>query len=91
MVAWNSALSPSPPVCSDGLTVDLTPPTFEGVTIPGIRTEGGLARVAGGEVWLVGMDRTRRLVQGGRGNSSCTSVATEVQDLSTYPISEGER
>ena len=41
VVAWNAALSPSTPVCSDGLTVDTTPPLFEGVFIPGGMVEAG--------------------------------------------------
>ncbi len=91
VVAWSNALSPSPPVCSDGLTVDLTPPTFQGVSIPGIRTEGGVAQLPNGEVWLVGGDRVRTLVEGGRNNSSCAAIATTIADLSTYPIIEGTR
>jgi len=62
-----------------------------GVSIPGISLEGGLVEAADGEVWLVGEDRTRKLVEGGRGNSTCTSLASAARDLSTYPIQEGQR
>lgn len=83
MVAWNSALSASEPVCSDGLTVDVVPPVFEGVVIPGGVVEGGLARDADGVVWWVGRDRTRELVREGQQSAACIATAT---DLSTYPV-----
>ena len=88
VVAWNAALSPSDPVCSDGLTVDVTPPVFEGVSIPSARVEFGLVWVSGAEVWLVGEDRIRRLVSGGKYSETCIGTASVVQDLSSYPISE---
>ena len=68
--------------------MDVTPPIFVGVSIPGIISEGGLVQAADGEVWLVGADRTRRLVESGRVNSTCTSVASSTHELSTFPIGQ---
>lgn len=89
VVAWNAALSPSVPVCSDGVIVDTTAPVFEGVVIPGAVVESGLAQDMQGRVWLVGRDRWRDLVQGGGQRSECTSRSTFVPDLSAYPIRGG--
>lgn len=84
-MAWNAALSPSAPVCSDGLTVDTTPPTFEGVSIPGGVVEAGLVQDRNERVWLIGRDRSRVQVEEA---SFCNSAATLVSDqfLSAYPI-----
>ena len=34
VVAYNSALQPSKPACSDGITIDQTPPVIEEITVP---------------------------------------------------------
>ncbi len=85
-MAWNGALSPSAPVCSDGLTVDTTPPVFGGVVIPGGMVEAGLVQDDGGRVWLIGEDRGRVMVEDE--DSACSNLATPVSDqfLSTFPI-----
>ena len=90
MVAWNSALSPSSPVCSDGLTVDTTPPVFEGVIIPGARVGAGLAYGMDERVWLIGSDRSRVLVEDDT-TEQCRNRATFLPDetLSTFPIAPG--
>ena len=87
VVAWNTALSPSDPVCSDGVTVDETPPELEGVVIPGGVVQGGLVQDVSGEVWLISEDRSRKVVTGGEDNAVCISKATPTPDLSAYPIS----
>lgn len=88
MVAWNSALTPSQPVCSDGLTVDLLPPVFGGVVIPGAVVAGGLARDAEGVVWWVGPDRTREMVREGQESPECIAIATPFPDVdvTSYPV-----
>ena len=85
VVAWSTALTPSTPVCSNGLTVDLDPPIFQGVVVPGAVVEGGLARDAGDVVWWVGPDRQRELVRERAESSQCVARAT-VTDLSAYPV-----
>lgn len=89
-MAWNEALSPSEPICSDGITVDTNLPEFGGVIIPGGVSEGGLARDISGRVWLIGRDRQRVLVRGGEHVSACTSSSRAPTDLSEYPIQEGD-
>lgn len=86
VVAYNNAFRPSAVVCSDGITVDVTEPYFEGVSIPRAVITPGLARSTDGVVWLIGPNRERRLV---RENEGCTSQSSLIsaQELSKYPVS----
>ena len=84
VVAYNNALQPSQPVCSDGVTVDLTPPTFVGVSIPGARVKPGLVVDSGGQYWLVEEDRERVMIDGYSG--WCANSSVLVEDLSAFPI-----
>nr|KAG5709290.1 hypothetical protein BaRGS_018042 [Batillaria attramentaria] len=44
VVAYNSAIEPSDPVCSDGVTVDVTAPAVSGVYVEGAYIVAGLVR-----------------------------------------------
>ena len=59
VVAYNRALEPSRPVCSDGVVVDPSPPRLEAVVLAGARAWPGLARDDQGRVWLIDADRRR--------------------------------
>ncbi len=85
MVAWNHALSPSTPVCSDGVTIDTVPPTVESVVIPGAVVGRGLGVDGRGQVWMIEKDRQRVLVTGGSERSECNG-ATLIPDISLYPL-----
>lgn len=84
VVAYNNALRPSVPVCSDGITTDTAPPSFEGVVIPGAVVAPGLALGPEGEVWLIDSNRERLLAE--EPSEMCTDQATPLSDLSQYPI-----
>ena len=84
VVAYNQALQPSTPVCSDGVTIDTVPPEFMGVVIPGAVVDAGLVRDVTGEVWYVRADRVRVWV--GSGVGACLNRSTLLDDLSAYPI-----
>ena len=84
VVAYNNALRPSPPVCSDGITTDTAPPSFEGVVIPGAVVSPGLALGPEGQVWLIDSNRERLLAAGP--SELCVDRATPLDDLSQYPI-----
>ncbi len=87
VVAYNNALQPSEPVCSDGITVDNVSPVFEGIRIPGSVVEPGLVvSWSLGEVWLVEGDRQRVYVGRATENEVCVNRSTPVDDLSQYPI-----
>ncbi|KAK7500608.1 hypothetical protein BaRGS_00008183, partial [Batillaria attramentaria] len=63
VVAYNSAIEPSDPVCSDGVTVDVTAPAVSEVYVEGAYIAAGLVRqVDSDNIWLVDVDRRRRLV-----------------------------
>ena len=63
VVAYNRALEPSNPVCSDGITVDTTKHTVREVSISGARVVGGLV-TDGTNHWVLGNDRTLRQIDG---------------------------
>eukprot|EP00058_Branchiostoma_floridae_P013160 XP_002598648.1 hypothetical protein BRAFLDRAFT_67046 [Branchiostoma floridae] len=62
VVAYNHALDPSPPVCSDGVTVDVTAPSLTAIHIDHIAVRPGVVKDAGGNVWLINQRRHRVLV-----------------------------
>ena len=62
VVAYNSALGRSDPVCSDGVFVDSTPPEVSEVAILDSRIVGGLVKDEN-TVWLVKNDRRRLQIQ----------------------------
>ena len=86
VVAYNNALQPSSAVCSDGITVDLTPPTFMGVSIPGARVKPGLVVDSGGQFWLVERERERVMVDGYSGWCANSSTLMDDLELSAFPI-----
>ena len=63
VTAFNSALEPSAPVCSDGVLVDTRPPAVGSLYVAGARVAGGVVPGPGlTEVWFVDSERRRRLV-----------------------------
>jgi len=63
VVAFNRALEPSVPVCSDGVTVDTSTPSVKEVMLENVRIRGGLVTNSGKtNVWVLGNDRIRRQV-----------------------------
>ncbi|XP_078701246.1 uncharacterized protein LOC144927586 [Branchiostoma floridae x Branchiostoma belcheri] len=62
VVAYNHALDPSAPVCSDGVTVDVTPPTLTAIHVDHLAVRPGVVKDAGGDVWLIDQRRHRVLV-----------------------------
>jgi len=63
VVAFNRALEPSVPVCSDGVTVDTSKPYVKEVVLENVRIHGGLVTNSGKtNVWVLGNDRIRRQV-----------------------------
>ncbi|XP_078700910.1 uncharacterized protein LOC144927390 [Branchiostoma floridae x Branchiostoma belcheri] len=62
VVAYNHALDPSVPVCSDGVTVDVTPPTLTAIHVDHLAVRPGVVKDADGDVWLIDQRRHRVLV-----------------------------
>ena len=84
VVAYNNALRPSVPVCSDGITIDTAPPSFEGVVIPGAVVSPGLVLGPEDQVWFIDSNRERVMAEGQ--SEVCISRSTPLSDLSQYPI-----
>ncbi|XP_046557203.1 uncharacterized protein LOC124266453 [Haliotis rubra] len=86
VVAFNRALEASDPVCSDGVTVDTTPPSVSEVAVRDSRVMEGLAKSSDNVVWYIDAHRRRTLVVSP--DDSCSSKATPVDDkrLSLFPI-----
>ncbi|XP_046562882.1 uncharacterized protein LOC124271765 [Haliotis rubra] len=86
VVAFNRALEASDPVCSDGVTVDTTPPSVSEVAVRDSRVMEGLVKSSDKVVWFIDAHRRRTLVVNPDG--SCSSKATPVDDkrLFLFPI-----
>jgi len=63
VVAYNKALEPSEPVCSDGVTVDTTAPEIHEVSIENSWTKDGLVKDSTGQVWYIDRNRFRVLLE----------------------------
>ncbi|XP_055997828.1 uncharacterized protein LOC125647098 [Ostrea edulis] len=84
VVAYNRALEPSEPVCSDGVTVTTTKPSVQEVNIEGASITGGLVTdKTKTNFWIVTSNRFRRLIKDP--TSDCTSKATILSDLDLLP------
>ena len=59
VMAYNAALEPSSPVCSDGVTIDLTPPILEAVAVIGLWTKEGMAKDDDGQLWFINQHREK--------------------------------
>nr|XP_034314147.1 uncharacterized protein LOC105348718 isoform X1 [Crassostrea gigas] len=84
VVAYNRALEPSEPVCSDGVTVTTAVPSVKEVNIEGATTTGGLVTdTTNSNYWIVTSNRFRRLIKDP--TSDCITKATVVADLDLLP------
>ncbi|XP_078574183.1 uncharacterized protein LOC144860694 [Branchiostoma floridae x Branchiostoma japonicum] len=62
VVAYNPALTPSQPVCSDGITVDISPPSVRHIKLSGFHARPGLVSDIEGNVWIVDEKGEREIV-----------------------------
>ncbi|XP_025086756.1 uncharacterized protein LOC112559635 [Pomacea canaliculata] len=85
VVAFNSAIEPSSPVCSDGVTVDQTSPKMSRVYVAGAYIAPGLIRASDNHTWLVTSDRTIRLVE--NPDQACINKATPGLSVDFFPLS----
>ncbi|CAH1259452.1 Hypp2286 [Branchiostoma lanceolatum] len=80
VVAFNRALEPSDPVCSDGVTVDTTPPVLTEVVVDSAHFKPGLLRDGDGNVWLVDRNGYRQPDPG------CGNVSRQEDDIEIWPL-----
>ena len=59
VVAYNRAIDPSDPVCSDGVVIDDTPPTLREIFLDNVRISAGIIKNSNGDVFYVNHQRYR--------------------------------
>lgn len=72
VVAYNHALIPSIPVCSDGVLIDTSIPTISEFRVNRSKVQPRLLQDNDGIIWLLNGDRTRQRVE--TASEVCRSV-----------------
>ncbi|CAC5360413.1 unnamed protein product [Mytilus coruscus] len=84
VVAYNRALDPSDPVCSDGVTVDSSVPGVQEIVVENSQITGGLIKDSTStNYYILGSNRMRRLIP--NPTAVCVSRATLLNDIDLYP------
>ncbi|XP_069133969.1 uncharacterized protein [Argopecten irradians] len=84
VVAYNHALEPSTPVCSDGVTVDSGVTSVSEISVATAMVRGGLVTDSGATaVWILDTDRSIRKLS--TVTPACLAKATVVADLDLFP------
>ncbi|XP_019617771.1 PREDICTED: uncharacterized protein LOC109465072 [Branchiostoma belcheri] len=83
IIAFNSALEPSEPVCSDGVTIDVTPPVITDLSVDNLHYTPGVIRGKDGVVWLVDSSGLRHPIN--QPSPTCRNVSQEVDDVNLWP------
>ncbi|KAI8519531.1 hypothetical protein Bbelb_027880 [Branchiostoma belcheri] len=86
VVAYNPALTPSQPACSDGVTVDASPPSVRHVKLTGFHARPGLVSDDGGNVWIMNRNGEREVVTDPP--ESCRNASRHVKDIELWQIAE---
>ncbi|XP_071082513.1 uncharacterized protein [Haliotis cracherodii] len=86
VVAYNRALEESDPVCSDGVTLDDTPPAVGQIAVAASSIAPGLVTTSSGMVWFIDNHRRRSRVT--EPNTQCRSKGTAIDaaELEKFPI-----
>ena len=56
VIAYNHALEPSIPICTDGVTIDKNPPNVSQVRVHNSRIRGALINDTRNQIWIVNKD-----------------------------------
>ncbi|XP_071954211.1 uncharacterized protein [Antedon mediterranea] len=88
VVAFNNAVDPSNPVCSDGVTVDSSPPTLRDVIVENLYIRPGLVTINddNSTVWFISPDLKRSLVESPSEECSSSSRKIDEATLSMIPV-----
>ncbi|KAK3612523.1 hypothetical protein CHS0354_024495 [Potamilus streckersoni] len=89
VAAYNHALEPSKPVCSDGISIDTSLPLVSEIHIEHVRIRGGLVKDVNDSIWY--LDENRNLYKVTNASMSCRSKASRKtsEELSLYPRFRG--
>ncbi|XP_071784665.1 uncharacterized protein [Asterias amurensis] len=83
VIAYNRALEPSVPICSDGVMIDTSPPELSNISISDSRMRPGLAKDSEGRVWFINEHRMKTELL--NVSDMCRSKVTVVSDITLYP------
>ncbi|KAI8510730.1 hypothetical protein Bbelb_116460, partial [Branchiostoma belcheri] len=83
VIAFNRALEPSESVCSDGVTIDVTPPVIADLSVDNLHYTPGVVRDKDGEVWLVDSSGLRQPIN--EPTATCRNASQEVDDVNLWP------
>ncbi|XP_070557450.1 uncharacterized protein [Ptychodera flava] len=86
VIAFNRAMAPSKPVCSDGVTIDVTGPTVWNVIVDDVYIKPGLVKDGNGTVWYVDDRRNRQQID--NASYRCSDIARTEINIDSFPISE---
>ncbi|CAC5386461.1 unnamed protein product [Mytilus coruscus] len=85
VVAYNRALDPSEPVCSDGVTIDTSVPGVKEVVVKDSLITGGLVKDPDNvDYYILGPDRVRRLIP--NPTADCITKATALNSINLFPL-----
>ncbi|XP_033124572.1 uncharacterized protein LOC117122905, partial [Anneissia japonica] len=86
VIAFNNAVDPSNPVCSDGVTIDNSSPTIYDVFVENLYIRPGLVRnVDNSTVWYINQDLKKSVVQNPSDTCISLSRALDEENLSLIP------
>ncbi|XP_077866322.1 uncharacterized protein LOC144354078 [Saccoglossus kowalevskii] len=87
VIAYNRALEPSKPVCSDGVTIDTTVPVIQEVIIDDVFMRPGLLKDDDDILWFVDQQRYKQILI----NTSdiCIGAARYESNMNMYPTFQG--
>ncbi|CAC5370733.1 unnamed protein product [Mytilus coruscus] len=89
VVAYNRALDPSEPVCSDGVTIDSSVPLVKEVVVKDTVITGGLVKDTDNfNYYILGTDRIRRLIP--NPTADCITKATALNGIDLFPLMRTE-
>ncbi|VDI20686.1 Hypothetical predicted protein [Mytilus galloprovincialis] len=89
VVAYNRALDPSEPVCSDGVTIDSSVPGVKEVVVKDSLITGGLAKDPDNvDYYILGPDRVRRLIP--NPTADCITKSTALNGVNLFPLARNK-
>ncbi|CAH1259274.1 ADGRL2 [Branchiostoma lanceolatum] len=83
VIAFNRALEPSEPVCSDGVTIDVTPPIIADLVVDNLHYTPGVIKGKDDDVWLVDSSGFRQAIV--EPSRKCRNISQEIDDINLWP------
>ncbi|XP_070572151.1 uncharacterized protein [Ptychodera flava] len=84
VITYNKAMSPSKPVCSDGVVIDTTEPVIREVHIDDVYVRPRLIEDSNSTIWYVDKKRKRQRIE--NISRMCRDAVSTEMDIDLYPI-----